>query len=124
MITPYTERAYWLTHDSTSMRVMGDTVLLQRASSSLISQSPSWQTAQKRLLRRSQSCIVCHVSAAQILDSLPKLSDEELRQVCHVLDTVFRERHQVVVDDEYGTLTEEDFATLAGEAWSVIDGHK
>ena len=58
------------------------------------------------------------VRAAQI--SLPKLSDEELRQVCHALDAIFRERHQVVGDDEYGTLPGEDFATLAGEAWSVI----
>lgn len=59
------------------------------------------------------------VSTAEILDSLPKLSDKELRQVYHVLDAVFRERHQIVMEDEYGTVTEEDIAALAGEAWSI-----
>ncbi len=62
------------------------------------------------------------MSASEILVSLPSLSDEDLRQVAYSLDRVLRERRPPVIDDAYGTLTEEDVTTVVAEAWDELDG--
>lgn len=64
------------------------------------------------------------MSATEILTSLPTLSDEDLRQVAYSLDLVLRERRPPIIDDAYGTLTEEDMVTVVAEAWDELDGGK
>ena len=62
-------------------------------------------------------------TVAEITETLPKLSDPELREVERALIQAYRDRKSgILFDDAYGTFTEEDLAVLQDEALRVIDG--
>ena len=59
---------------------------------------------------------------AEIEDALPKLNAEELMRVEAALHRIQRERKQgIIFDDAYGVWTEEDQASVAAEAWSLLE---
>jgi hypothetical protein len=60
---------------------------------------------------------------AEIEQALPNLTVEELMRVEAALHRLQRERSVgVLYDDAYGLWTEDDQASVAAEAWSVLDG--
>lgn len=60
---------------------------------------------------------------AEIEEVLPRLTAEELMRVESLLHKLQRQRHTgVIYDDAYGVWTEEDQASVAAEAWDVLDG--
>jgi hypothetical protein len=62
-------------------------------------------------------------TVAEIKAALPKLTAEELMQVESSLHQLQRERGTgILFDDAYGLWTEDDQASVAAEAWDVLDG--
>jgi hypothetical protein len=60
---------------------------------------------------------------AEIEEVLPRLTTEELMRVESLLHKLQRQRHTgAIYDDAYGVWTEEDQASVATEAWDVLDG--
>ena len=60
---------------------------------------------------------------AEIEEALPQLTPEELMRVESQLHKLQRLRGVgILYDDAYGMWTEEDQASVAAEAWQVIDG--
>lgn len=59
---------------------------------------------------------------SEIQAALPQLSAEELRQVDAALRQEFRQRKiGILYDDSYGLWTEEDQASVAAEAFILMD---
>jgi hypothetical protein len=59
----------------------------------------------------------------EIEEVLPRLSLEELMRVESLLHKLQRERGAgVLYDDAYGLWTEDDQASVAAEAWEILDG--
>lgn len=59
---------------------------------------------------------------AEIKAALPKLKDEELRQVEQAVRQLYRDRHAgIIYDDAYGIWTEEDQIAAAAEAFALMD---
>ena len=59
---------------------------------------------------------------AEIKNALPQLSAEELMRVEVTLHRIRRERKQgIIFDDTYGVWTEDDQASVAAEAWSLME---
>ena len=62
-------------------------------------------------------------TVAEITQAIPNLSNEDLREVERALVQVYRERKVgIILDDAYGTLTEQDLAALQEETLRIIDG--
>jgi hypothetical protein len=62
-------------------------------------------------------------TVAEINETIPQLTNEELHAVERKLIQVYRERRVgIVFDDSYGTLTEEDLRAVQEQALRVIDG--
>jgi hypothetical protein len=61
-------------------------------------------------------------TVAEIAETLPKLSDEELHQVERALISIYRQRKTgIIYDDAYGVWTEEDQASAAAQAFALMD---
>ena len=61
-------------------------------------------------------------TVAEIAETLPKLSDEELREVERALISIYRQRKTgIVYDDAYGVWTEEDQASAAAQVFALMD---
>lgn len=61
-------------------------------------------------------------SAAEIIQVLPTLTNEDLGKVERVLIQVYRDRKVgIVFDDAYGVLTEAHLAVIADDAFSELD---
>ena len=59
---------------------------------------------------------------SEIKEALPKLTTEELMRVESLLHHIQRERGAgILFDDAYGLWTEDDQASVAVEAWDVLD---
>ena len=59
---------------------------------------------------------------AEIENALPQLSAEDLMRVEAALHRLQRERKQgIIFDDAYGVWTEDDQASVAEEAWSLME---
>jgi hypothetical protein len=59
----------------------------------------------------------------EIEEALPRLTAEELMRVESHLHRLQRERGVgILYDDAYGVWTEEDQASVAAEAWDLLDG--
>jgi hypothetical protein len=61
------------------------------------------------------------VSANEIMAEISKLSREDLCAIAVQIDRTLRERGAIVYDDAYGLFTEADQASLASEAWEILD---
>ena len=62
-------------------------------------------------------------TVAEITEAIPRLTNEELRQVERRLLEEYRERKVgIVFDDAYGTLTEDDLMAIQEDALRIIDG--
>jgi hypothetical protein len=62
-------------------------------------------------------------SVSEIAEALPKLTNDELREVERTLLQTYRERKiGIIFDDAYGTLTEQDLAAIHDAAMRVIEG--
>ena len=60
---------------------------------------------------------------AEIEEVLPKLTNEQLLRVEARVHAVQRQRGVGILhDDAYGVWTDEDQASVAAEAWDIIDG--
>ena len=61
-------------------------------------------------------------TVSEIEEALPKLSPEELTKVEAAIRRVQRERGVgIIYDDAYGIWTDEDQASVAAEAWRVLE---
>ena len=61
-------------------------------------------------------------TVSEIQAALPKLNDQELRQVEESVRELYRNRNVgIIYDDAYGLWTEEDQASAAAEAFAVLD---
>ena len=59
---------------------------------------------------------------AEITEALPKLTTEELMRVESLLHKLQRQRGAgILYDDAYGVWTEDDQASVAAEAWDVLE---
>jgi preprotein translocase subunit SecA len=59
---------------------------------------------------------------AEVQEALPKLNNEELRQVEQSLRQLYRSRNAgVIFDDAYGIWTEADQASAGAEAFALFD---
>lgn len=59
---------------------------------------------------------------AEIVDVLPKLSDDELREVERLLRAEYRRRHpEPLYSDNYGDWTEEDQMAVAARVFALLD---
>ena len=59
---------------------------------------------------------------AEIQAALPKLGNDELRQVEEAVRQLYRERKAgIIFDDAYGLWTEADQASAAAEALKMLD---
>ena len=64
-------------------------------------------------------------TVAEIADALPKLNDEELRQIERALISIYRQRHTgIIYDDAYGVWTEEDQMSVADEAFLLMEAEE
>lgn len=64
-------------------------------------------------------------TVAEIAETLPTLSDEELRQVERALIGIYRQRKTgIIYDDAYGVWTEEDQASAAAEVFALMDAEE
>lgn len=64
-------------------------------------------------------------TVAEIAETLPKLSDEELREVERALIGIYRQRKTgIIYDDAYGVWTEEDQAAAAAEVFALMDAEE
>jgi hypothetical protein len=62
-------------------------------------------------------------TVAEITETIPQLTNEELHAVERKLIQVYRERKTgIIFDDSYGTFTEEDLRAAQEQALQVIDG--
>jgi len=62
-------------------------------------------------------------TVAEIAEALPKLNDEELRQVERALIGIYRQRKTgIIYDDAYSVWTEEDQASAAAQVFALMDG--
>lgn len=62
-------------------------------------------------------------TVAEINQTIPQLTTEELRAVERRLLEEYRERKVgIIFDDAYGTLTEEDLRAVQEDALRIIDG--
>ena len=62
-------------------------------------------------------------TVAEIESALPQLNADELLHVEAALHRLQRERGVgIIFDDAYGVWTEDDQASVAAEAWAVLDG--
>jgi len=62
-------------------------------------------------------------TVAEIAEALPKLNDDELRQVERALIGIYRQRKTgIIFDDAYGVWTEEDQASAAAQVFALMDG--
>jgi len=61
-------------------------------------------------------------TVAEIQAALPKLGNDELRQVEEAVRLLYRERKAgIIFDDAYGLWTEADQASAAAEVFSMVD---
>ncbi len=61
-------------------------------------------------------------TVAEIQAALPKLGNDELRQVEEAVRQLYRERKAgIIFDDAYGLWTEADQASAAAEVFSMFD---
>jgi len=61
-------------------------------------------------------------TVAEIAEALPKLNDDELRQVERALIGIYRQRKTgIIFDDAYGVWTEEDQASAAAQVFALMD---
>jgi hypothetical protein len=61
-------------------------------------------------------------TVTEIQAALPKLSDQELRQIEASVRELYRSRKVgIIYDDAYGVWTEEDQISAAAEAFAVLD---
>ncbi len=61
----------------------------------------------------------------EIADALPKLNNDQLREVERALISIYRQRRTgIIFDDAYGVWTEEDQTSVAGEALALIDAEE
>ena len=61
-------------------------------------------------------------TVAEIEETLPNLSDEELRMVERQLISIYRQRKTgIIYDDAYGVWTEEDQASAAAQVFALMD---
>ncbi len=59
---------------------------------------------------------------AEIVDVLPKLSDDELREVERLLRAEYRRPHpEPLFSDSYGDRTEEDQMAVAAQVFALLD---
>lgn len=64
-------------------------------------------------------------TVAEIADALPKLNDDELRQIERALISIYRQRRTgIVYDDAYGVWTEEDQMAVADEAFLLMEAEE
>lgn len=62
-------------------------------------------------------------TVAEITESIPQLTNDELREVERRLIQEYRDRKVgIIFDDTYGTLTEEDLGAIQEDALRIIDG--
>ena len=75
-------------------------------------------------LFRNLCYIACAMSTlTEIEAALPKLTREALMRLEAALHKLQRERKEgIIFDDAYGVWSEDDQASLAAEAWQIIDG--
>ena len=75
------------------------------------------------LAKRGSSGIFAGMSTiAEITEALPKLTTEELMRVESLLHKLQRQRGAgILYDDAYGVWTEDDQASVAAEAWDMLD---
>ena len=61
-------------------------------------------------------------TVAEITNTLPSLSTEELQQVERALISIYRQRRSgIIYDDAYGVWTEEDQTAAANEVFRLMD---
>lgn len=61
-------------------------------------------------------------TVAEITNTLPNLSTEELQQVERTLISIYRQRRSgIIYDDAYGVWTEEDQVAAADEVFRMLD---
>jgi hypothetical protein len=61
-------------------------------------------------------------TVAEIEAALPKLSDQELTHIEHILHAIYRQRKTgMVYDDSHGVVTESQLMEEAAEAFKVYD---
>lgn len=66
--------------------------------------------------------IVCMSTVAEIQAALPKLGNDELRQVEQTVRQLYRARNAgIIFDDAYGVWTEADQASAAAEVFELFD---
>jgi hypothetical protein len=62
-------------------------------------------------------------TVAEIQAALPKLGDDELRQVEETVRQLYRQRKAgIIFDDAYGVWTEADQTSAAAEVFRMFDG--
>ena len=66
--------------------------------------------------------IVCMSTVTEIQAALPKLGNDELRQVEQSVRQLYRARNAgIIFDDAYGVWTEADQASAAAEVFEMFD---
>ena len=64
-------------------------------------------------------------TVAEIQAALPKLENEELRQVEQAVRQLYRQRKAgIIFDDAYGIWTEDDQVSAAAEIFQMLDGEE
>ena len=64
-------------------------------------------------------------TAADIKSALPKLTNQELREVEHAVRDLYRTRNVgIIYDDAYGLWTEDDQTSAAAEAFALMDAEE
>ena len=64
-------------------------------------------------------------TVAEIAETLPKLSDEDLRAVERALISIYRQRKTgIIFDDAYGVWTEEDQASASAQVFALMDAEE
>jgi hypothetical protein len=62
-------------------------------------------------------------TVAEIAGAIPKLSNQELREVEKLVLQSYRDRKVgIIFDDAYGIMTEDDLRAIQEEALRIIDG--
>jgi hypothetical protein len=62
-------------------------------------------------------------TVAEIAEALPKLTNQELREIERAVLQTYRDRKVgILFDDAYGTFTEQDLAAIHDDALRAIDG--
>jgi hypothetical protein len=64
-------------------------------------------------------------TVAEIAETLPKLSDDDLRAVERALISIYRQRKTgIIFDDAYGVWTEEDQASASAQVFALMDAEE